>query len=99
MPPTLGVIPHFDPYTNQVELRITGCLTADGGLALRPLIRRAFSITGVKSVLVNLDTARHVEPEGLRMLHRALHVPDPLEPRIRAEAVDVRVPSSFSTSM
>lgn len=64
----LGVIPHFNGETAQADLRIAGCLTLSSSIALRPLIRRALSVTGVRAVVVDLTTARHVAVDGLESL-------------------------------
>ena len=69
----LGVIPHFNGETAQADLRIAGCLTMSSSIALRPLIRRALSVTGVRSVVVDLTTARHIDVDGLESLQAFVH--------------------------
>lgn len=64
----LGVIPHFNGETAQADLHIAGCLTVSSSVALRPLIRRALSVIGVRSVVVDLTTARHIDVGGLESL-------------------------------
>lgn len=92
MPHKLRVLPRLTADVAQAELRITGCLTPGGSTALRPLIRRTFCVIGVRSVVVDLSTARHIDPEGIELLHHFLQGPNPVRFGIQEDSVLIRVP-------
>lgn len=67
----LQVVAKVDVNLEFIELRVTGCLTAGGSAALLPLIRRAASMVGGRSVIVNLTSARHIDSDALDVLQDA----------------------------
>lgn len=69
----LRVIPRLTAQSGTAELRIVGFFTTSGSFALRALIRRATSISGVRTVLVDLTMARRVDQAAVRVLNQYLH--------------------------
>lgn len=92
MPHKLGVIPRIDVTTHQAELRVAGCLTSGGSTALQLLIRRAGSVSGIRSVVVDLTTARHIDHDGLEQLNRFSHSPNHEQSKLQLHTVQVEAP-------
>lgn len=68
MPHKLDVIPFVEVDGTQAELRIRGCFTGSGNLVLQPLISRALTVKGVRSVVVDFGSARHIDHDAVEWL-------------------------------
>lgn len=72
MPHTLSVTVHVDLDLREIQLAVSGCLTADTQIALLPIVRQARGLEPAPCLTLDMTGAEHVDQDGLVQLQHAI---------------------------